>query len=242
MGFAHRRAFTLVQLLVTVGIIGVLIGLLLPAVGRLRETARRTEDLSNLRGLTQACVAYAADHGGVLPPGRKASAVANEDDYVWTNYKACWRPLVARSPGLVTIVSCASVRLGYADAGEFGKPQAGYGSPDDVEVGWIYWGGRDDLAAAGQVTYRSPKRLGERLTPSSPTLWTCWCWDSAGWAGSSVCPHVGTAYVEYPSGVPLKPPPDGLGVALTDGSASFVAWGELAIVSQANGFKLYYQP
>jgi hypothetical protein len=48
--------------------------------------------------------------------------------------------------------------------------------------------------------------------------------------------------VIYPQGVAIKPPPDGLGVALDDGSASFVHWRDLITIPQANGFKLYYQP
>ena len=92
------------------------------------------------------------------------------------------------------------------------------------------------------LAYRSPRRLGQHLTPGSQTLWTCWCWDSAGNGGPSMCPHVGTHCVIYPAGIALKPPPDALGVGLDDGSASFVKWTDLITIAQANGFKLYYQP
>jgi hypothetical protein len=94
------------------------------------------------------------------------------------------------------------------------------------------------------LKYRSLHRLSDHLTPGSQTLWTCLCWDSNASASGdpSVCPHVGTSYVEYPNGVTLMPPPDGLGVALTDGSASFISWTDLIIVEQANWYKLYYQP
>lgn len=237
---AGGTGFTLVQLLVSIGIIAVLLALTLAGVGRLRESARRVEDLSNLRQLVAACTAYAGQNRGYLPPGRMAAAKPGEDDYSWVNYSDCWRRLVAQVKGLDAIVSCASVRTGYGGVAEFGKPYHGYG--DDTVVGWIYWGGRDDLYDGAQVTYRSPRRLGDRLTPGSQTLWTCWCWDSNGHPSPSVCPHVGGNYVEYPANVPLKPAPDGLGVALTDGSASFVPWSELVIIPQANKFKLYYQP
>jgi hypothetical protein len=53
-----RAAFTLVELLVVIGVIGVLVGLLLPAVQRARESGRRTACLNNLRGMTLGVGAY----------------------------------------------------------------------------------------------------------------------------------------------------------------------------------------
>jgi prepilin-type N-terminal cleavage/methylation domain-containing protein len=237
-----RPGFTLLEVLVVIGILSLLMAMLLPSLGRVRESARRTQDLSNLRQLAQACILYAADNDGALPIGRAAGAPANADDYTWINYPNCWRLLVQLVPALQQNNSCLSVREGYDEATDFGIVQPGYGSPHDVMLGWIYWGGRDDLSVGGSLKYRSLRRLAQRNTPGSQTLWTCLCWDSAGAPSPSVCPHVGSRFVQYPSGVTLQPPPDGLGAALSDGSVSFVGWEELSIIPQANGFKLYYQP
>src|SRR5690606_26943310 len=63
-----RRAFSLVELLVVIAIVGVLVALLLPALGRAREAARRTICSNNLRQLGLAVLGYEAAVGK-LPPG-----------------------------------------------------------------------------------------------------------------------------------------------------------------------------
>jgi prepilin-type N-terminal cleavage/methylation domain-containing protein/prepilin-type processing-associated H-X9-DG protein len=59
---AIARAFTLVELLVVIGIIAVLIAVLMPVLSRAREAAIRTQCLSNNRQLTTAWIMYANDN------------------------------------------------------------------------------------------------------------------------------------------------------------------------------------
>src|SRR5262249_12836391 len=76
---SRTRAFTLVELLVVIGIIAALIAILLPTLARAREAAHRSACLSNLRQLGQALVLYANQSKDHVPLGHMS------DEYQW-NY------------------------------------------------------------------------------------------------------------------------------------------------------------
>jgi prepilin-type N-terminal cleavage/methylation domain-containing protein/prepilin-type processing-associated H-X9-DG protein len=64
-----RRAFTLVELLTVIAIIGLLVALLLPAVQGARESGRRTSCMNKIRNVALACEQYHAQNGAFAPGG-----------------------------------------------------------------------------------------------------------------------------------------------------------------------------
>jgi prepilin-type N-terminal cleavage/methylation domain-containing protein len=73
----HRpasAAFTLIELLTVIAIIGILAAIVIPTVGKVRETAQRTVDANNLREIVKAAMIYAGDHNDRLPDPQALAA------------------------------------------------------------------------------------------------------------------------------------------------------------------------
>lgn len=65
----RRRAFTLIELLTVIAIIGILAAILIPTVGKVRSTAKKANCISNLREIGKMLTLYANDNKNRLPSG-----------------------------------------------------------------------------------------------------------------------------------------------------------------------------
>src|SRR5256714_8485906 len=87
----RNQAFTLVELLVVIGIIAVLVGILLPALNRARRQANQMQCAANMKQIATALLMYINDNKGALPP-----AVVTDSNAGCSNvdahkpYPECW--------------------------------------------------------------------------------------------------------------------------------------------------------
>jgi prepilin-type N-terminal cleavage/methylation domain-containing protein len=95
-----RRGFTLVELLVVIGIIAVLVSILLPTLAKAREAANRTQCLSNLRTVYQMLKIYEVNYKGAVPIGCGA---ASSGTIVHANNYFITRASSNPAPGTVNV-------------------------------------------------------------------------------------------------------------------------------------------
>lgn len=97
----RATAFTLVELLLVIGIIAVLVAMLLPTLRRAHESARALRCASQLRQIGQAIFSYAASNRGMTPPWGASFTIEDSTDPLssgWTAFLARYAGAKASSP------------------------------------------------------------------------------------------------------------------------------------------------
>jgi prepilin-type N-terminal cleavage/methylation domain-containing protein/prepilin-type processing-associated H-X9-DG protein len=120
----RRGGFTLVELLVVIGIIAILVSVLLPALSKAREAAAATSCLSNLRQIGNMLYMYANENGGLCP-------VKTQSGNGWTQTQLLQRlsPVVINDFSAYTMFRCPK-----ADASDMDLAKAKFGSNFGIQI------------------------------------------------------------------------------------------------------------
>ena len=133
-----RRAFTLVELLVAVGIIAILIGLLLPSLAKARRAGQIVHCSSNLRQMGIAFTFYAAAHRDVYPAAQDWVMTAPDYITLWMGmgYRPLLEPFISRSTGRPSaFFICPADQRSLTDGSRitYAYSMCFYRSPDEID-------------------------------------------------------------------------------------------------------------
>jgi len=194
----NSNGFTLIELLVVMVIIALLVGMLMPALGSVKDYARTIQCMNNLRQLGMAVIMYQNDNGGYFPPaavdGAYVTGASTENCHRWhgereTQYYDSNNPedyifeprngmlfgyLAGRQKELLT---CPRFSL-FKRAGEIEWPNAWTGLPDTApESGGgaygyndTYIGGTHYLTGFAPSAYEKPTRETELGDPTKTII------------------------------------------------------------------------
>ena len=98
----NSRRFTLIELLIVIAIVAILASMLLPALGKARSSARKTQCTGNLKMYASADLLYAGSFDDYMTPINYGGS----DRSYWFSNEACSRCSGSRRSGAVIVTTC----------------------------------------------------------------------------------------------------------------------------------------
>lgn len=235
----RRRAFTLIELLVVVAIIALLIAILLPAMARAREQAKRVACSSNLAQITKSIYVYAiANHGEIIPcRGRTVLDAFNPLHGSWNG-----RPEDAKVDWIAALASVdLAIDRGAGPSGYYipsplwNCPSRDYKSQWEgnwqMLIGYSYFGGVETWTNPwGHFRSASPVTLNDSRGGWALAADSMMKVDNV-WGGGRL-----VAYGGLPTHVaPTHPGPEGGNIAYIDGSVAWTAFEKCIFIHNWHG-------